>query len=217
MALGAACSSSGSDGVELSTPWLGSLDNLQRVSGQGNFGIFLKKNEGATAHFGSGFILTPEIIVAAGSDLELVTPETYEKIKDLFAELYLQAMAKEIPAANLDVKQIEPSHLVRAVLTNIKIKNKKTINPTAVSPRDLEFSFGQSRIEAEIRLRRTNERQAVFVLPVTAPTIGWKALRLQFSNFALLTAVETGKARDAINTKADRDPAPTTDPPKKNN
>ena len=204
--LGGACTSSGSNGVQLSTPWLGPLNGFERVNGTGDFGIFLKKTESAIDRFESGIVVEPEIILAAGTDLGSVPSAAYKKIKLLFSELYRQEMAKKIPTANTDEERKGSSHLIRAVLTNIKITRTKMENSTPPKLSDIQFSFGNSTIEGEVRLRRTNERLAAFILPINAATIGWSALRRQFSTLALQAAAEAGETRKAINTRTDLQP-----------
>ena len=104
LAVAAACSSSDKDSVDLTTPWLGPLRGFERVSGEGNFGVFLKKTPGEATGFDRIDVTPPEIIVSAGSDLEAISPESYEKIKALFAEAFRRELAKQVPTATTDTE-----------------------------------------------------------------------------------------------------------------
>jgi hypothetical protein len=218
LVLCAACSFGDKDGVDLATPWLGPLNGFERISGKDEFGIFLKSTSGATARFERGIITPPELIVSAGSDLEAISPDAYEQINALFSEIFRQELAKQIPTTNTGAAPSAPpgaaSHLIQAAMTNLTI-TRKTNNPAAVRLNDLQFSFDGSTIEAEIRDRKSNVRRAVILLPATAGKTDWAALRAQFTKFARQAAAEVGKARSAINTRADQPPPPTPKTPAK--
>lgn len=211
----AACSSGAKDGTDLATPWLGPLYGFERISGKDEFGVFLKSTSGATARFERGIITPPELIVSAGSDLEAISPDAYEQINGLFSEVFRQELAKLIPTTNTGAVPGTPpgagSHRINAAMTNITI-TRKTDNLAAGRLSDLQFSFEGSTIEAEIRDRKSNLRRAVIILPATAAKTDWAALRAQFTKFARQAAAEVGKARSAINTRADQPPPPSPAP-----
>lgn len=204
--LTAACSSSDKNTIELTTPWLGPLNGFERVSGEENFGVFVRATPGEVAPFERGIIAPPEIIVSASSDLESISPESYEKIKALFSEVFRAELAKQLPVANTAGERADASHLIHAALTNVTV-TRKTNNANAVKIGDLQFSFEGSTVEAEIRDRKTNARLAAFVVPAKAAKTGWDALRAPFTVLASQAAAEAAKSRGAIDTKAAQ-PAP---------
>ncbi len=210
----AACSSGAKDGVDLTTPWLGPLNGFERVSGKDEFGIFLKNTSGATVRFESVIITPPELIVSAGSDLEAISPDAYEQINALFSEIFRQELAKQIPTMNTGTPPGAASHRINAAMTNITI-TRKTDNTAAGQLKDLQFSFDGSTIEAEIRDRKSNARQAVIILSTKPGKTDRAALRAQFTEFARLAATEIGQARSAINTRADQPSAPALESPAK--
>lgn len=210
--LSAACSTGGGDAVELETPWLGPLRGYERIAGSEDFGSFLRISGGAI-RFERGTLAPPEIFISANSDLEAISPAIYEEIKRLFSEVFRQEMANQFPAASAGTASDAPSHLIKTALTNVTVT--RTTDSTRVPGlRDLQFSFENSTTETEIRLRRTNMRQAVIILPAKAEKTTWSGLRARFTEFARLTAAEAGKVRDAVNTRADR-PPPAKAPAKK--
>lgn len=204
--LAAACSSGDKNTVELATPWLGPLNGFERVSGEDDSGVFVKAAPGKTEQFERGIFAPPEIIVSANSDLEAISPESYEKIKALFLEVFRAELAKQLPVANTAGERADASHLVHAALTNVTV-TRKDDNPNAVEIGDLQFSFEGSTIEAEIRTRKTNARLAAFVVPAKAVKTGWDGLRAPFTELARRAAAEAAKARGAIDSKAAQ-PAP---------
>ena len=212
LALGAACSSGDNDGLDLNTPWLGPLYGFERVSGKDDTGVFLKKTTGATDRFERGLIAPPEIVVSAGSDLESISPAIYDNIKALFTEVFRQEMAKQIPIAETGAEREAASHLIQAALINITV-TRKTDSPFAVQLGDLQFSFESAKIEAEIRVRKSNARRAAFILPLMAEKTSWNALRPVFTAFARLAATEAGKTRSAIDAKAEQPPPPAVKTP----
>lgn len=207
----AACSSSEKHGVELTTPWLGPVQGFERVSGQDNVGVFLRSTTGETVRFERAVILPPEIIVSTRSDLESMSPATFAQIKRLFSDIFQQEMAKQFPTAKDDNAA---SHLIPAALTNVTVTRKTDAARTALIT-DLQFSFEDAAIEAEFRVRKTNARQAVFVLPATAGKTDWNNLPALFTKIARAAAAEAGKTRDAINARADRPPPAAKAPAKK--
>mgnify|MGYP006097630209 CR=1 FL=1 len=198
----AACSSVDKDGVVSETPWLGPLHGFERVSGEEGFGLFLMSSSDAPVRFERCIVAAPEIIVSARSDLEAISPTIYRKIKALFAEVLQQELAKRLPTVNTSRVSNSVSHVIHAALTNVTI-TLKTPNSTAAQLSNLHFSFEESAIEVEIRLRQSNARQAVIVLPTKAEKTGWIPLRKQFRAFARQAAMKASKARSAINAKAD--------------
>ncbi len=214
LAVAAACSSSDKDSVDLTTPWLGPLRGFERVSGEGNFGVFLKKTPGEATGFDRIDVTPPEIIVSAGSDLEAISPESYEKIKALFAEAFRRELAKQVPTATTDTERASASHVMQAALSNITI-TRKADNPNAATIDDLQFSFEGATIEAEIRIRKTNARSGAIVLPAKADNTGWEALGDPFAALARQAAAEVAKARSAIDTKAAQPPPAPEKPAEK--
>lgn len=210
--LGAACSTSDSNGVDLETPWLGPLRGYERIGGSEDFGSFLRISGGAI-RFERGIAAQPEIVISASSDLDSISPATYEEIKRLFSEIFREEMEKQFPAARAPAASGAPSHLIKTALTNITV-TRRTADTRIARLNDLQFSFENSTTETEFRLRKTNMRQAVIILPATADKTNWSGLRARFTEFARATATEAGKVRDAINTRADR-PPPAKAPAKK--
>lgn len=214
LVLCAACSSGDKDSVDLATPWLGPLHGFERVSGEDDFGVFLKRTSGATVKLERSIVSSPEIIVSTSSDLEAMSPAAYERVRSLLSEVFRQELAKQIPTANSDAERGAASHVIHAALTNITV-TRTTNAATAVQVSELQFSFENSTFEAEIRETTSNARRAVVVLPTKAEKTGWNALRAQLSAFARQIAAEIGKARSAINTQADQPPAPAVKAPAK--
>lgn len=210
--LGAACSTSDNDGVALETPWLGPLHGYERISGGDDFGSFLKVSGGAI-RFERGTLAPPEVVISASSDLDSISPEIYEEIKRLFTEIFRQEMGTQFPNVRAASASDAPSHRIKTALTNVTV-TRSTNNTRVARLADLQFSFENSTTETEIRLQRTNLRQAVIILPVKPEKTNWSGLRSRFTEFARATAVEAGKVRDAINTRADR-PPPAKAPAKK--
>jgi hypothetical protein len=211
LGLCAACSSGDERNAGFTTPWLGTITGFERVSGEGEFGVFQNSTPGKTARFERGIILRPEIIISAGSDLEAIEPETYENIIALFRDALQAELATKVPTADADAPGRGATHAIQVALTGVTV-TRTTNNSVAVRLSDLRFSFEGSTIEAEFRDVNSNAREAVIVVPATAGTIGWNALRNQLTLFARQTAGEAGKAYAAINARADKpaDPAPKT-------
>lgn len=209
-----ACSSGDENGVDLKTPWLGPLQGFDRVSGKDGSGVFVKDTVGATDRFERGILLPPEIIVSARSHLQSITPAAYQNIKAMFAEAFRQELAKQIPIAPAGTELAAASHLIQLALINITV-TRKTNSPFAAQLSDLQVSFQGSTIEVDIRARKSNARQAVIILPATAGSFDWNALRVQVTVFARQAAAEIGKAHSAINAKADQPPPPAAKKPAK--
>lgn len=210
--LGAACSTGNSDGVELETPWLGPLHGYERLSGEEGFGSFLKISGGAI-RFERGTLAPPEIVISASSDLDSISPAIYEEVKTLFSGIFRQEMGRLFPNAGAGTTSGAPSHLIKTALINITV-TRNTDNTRIARLGDLQFSFENSTTETEIRLRRTNLRQAVIILPTKAEKTKWSGLGARFTEIARATAAEAAKVRSAINTRADR-PPPAKAPAKK--
>lgn len=214
LVLCAACSSSDKDGVDLETPWLGPLHGFERLSGKDNSGIFLKDAPGTPVRFERSVLAPPEFIVSASSDLESISPAAYEQIKTLFADVFRQEMAKQISTANTGSERSAATHAVYSALTNVTI-TRKTNSARAARLSDLVFSFEGSTLEVEIRVRRSNARRAVIVLPAKAGNIAWNDLRGRLAGLVREAAAEVGKAGSAINAKADQPPPAVKTPAKK--
>lgn len=202
----AACSSSDKDGVELTTPWLGPLHGFERVSGKDDFGVFLKSAPGITTRFDGVVLTPPEFTISSGSDLEAISPAAYGKIKEMFVDVFQQEFTKQFPSAKTGADRNATSHFIHAALTNVTI-TRKTNNTRAAQLSDLTFSFEGSTLEVEIRVQKSNARQAVVVLAAKAANTTWNNLRAQLGVLASQAAAESDKARGAINARADQ-PAP---------
>ena len=210
----AACSSGDKNAINMATPWLGTLNGFERISGKDEFGVFRRNTPGKTARFERGIVLPSEIVVSARSDLGAVQPETYEKIKALFSDAVQAEMAKKFPTANGSAQSAGASHRIKVALTGLTV-TRTSNSPFAARLNDLRFSFENAKTEAEIREVKSNTRQAAIVVPATGKPIGWNTLRDQLVVFARETAAGTAKALSAINTKADQPPPAVEAPAKK--
>ena len=208
VALLAACSSGDPGNPGITTPWLGTLKGFERVSGEGEFGVFRSTSPGKTARFERAMIVPPEITVSARSDLDAMHPETYEKIKSAFHAALQNELAKKFPIVET---ASGATHQVHLALNGVTV-TRTTNNSFAVRLDDLRFAFSGATIEAEFREVKSNARAAAIVLRASAGTIGWNALSDQLNEFAIQTAEQAAVAYKAINERADKptEPAPTT-------
>ena len=215
LVLGAACSSGDNGHPGITTPWLGSLKGFERIRGEDESGVFRRIAPGKIARFERGIIVPPEITVSAGSDLDAMHPETYEKIKSLFDAALRQELAKQFPVTGASTERSGATHEIHVVLNGVTV-TRSTSTTLAVRLDDLRFSFAGATIEADFRDVTSNTRAAAIVLPASAGTVGWNGLGDQLTVFARQAAEQAAVAYKAVNEEADKPaaPAPETAPQK---
>ncbi|MGB0632204.1 MAG: hypothetical protein ACPGRZ_16050 [Alphaproteobacteria bacterium] len=194
-----ACSSG--DDLGVTTSWLGPLHNYERISGEENDGVFiLRGNKPVTAE--RIFLAPAEITISADSDLNSVTPRAYERIRSAFAD----ALARELSKQPNKTSDDASAYFVRIALTGLTAKRiGKDAGAATLS--DLKFSFDISAIEAELRNRQTNTRNAVIVFPARAATTEAGGLPTVFESLAQRVYARISDARAALDKRAQA-PAP---------
>ncbi len=196
----AACSSGDSDGLDVKTNWLGPLYKYERITGKDNFGIFLIKGEPGPTSLERIMLETAEITISARSDLNSIDPAAYGKLRAELTAAFRQELSKQFTVSASPGPGV---YKFRAALTNLTAKRKVGgIGPPGLA--DLEFQFGNSAIEAELRDTRSNMRHSVIVLKAQAANTSWLGLADVFRKFAADAVTQAATARDEIKKRASR-------------
>ena len=190
----ASCSSD--DGPGVTTNWIGPLHSYERVSGENDNGVFVL--QGSKPIAAERILLAPaEITVSVNSDLNSVTPNAYEGIRRTFEDALVRELSKQ-PNKTSDYAG---AYVIRIALTNLTAKRiDKNVGGTALA--HLRFSFESAAIEAELRDRQTNTRNAVVVLPVRAKTATATGLPQILGNLAQKVSAGIGEARAELSRRA---------------
>jgi len=213
LVLCAACGSGDDDGLDVTTSWLGPLRQYERLSGEDQYGVYLRNDATRPARVLRFDIAPAEITVSTGSDLNALSPAAYEELRGALVKALARQIASRFPApaasATGTAEKGTDSYVLRAALTNLTIKRvSRKLGPAGL--RDLEFSLDDSAIEISLHEQRSNARRAVIVQKVGGGKLRWNALADRFDALALQAAEKTAEARDGIDKKANapEKPAP---------
>lgn len=208
----ASCGSGDDDGLDVSTSWLGPLRQYERLSGEEQYGIYLRNDGTRPTRVLRLDIAPAEITVSTESDLNALSPAAYEQMRAALEKALVEQIASRFPgtaATTGTAPEGADSYLLRAALTNLTIK-RVSQNPGPAGLRDLEFSFDKSAMEISLHENRSNARRAVIVHKVEGGKLRWNALADRFAAIALQAAEKTAQARDGIDNKASQIEKPAT-------
>jgi len=204
LVLCAACGSGGGDGLDVTTSWLGPLRHYERLSGEEQYGVYLRNDGTRPARVLRFDIARAEITVSTGSDLNALSPAAYEQLRTALEKALTRQIAGRFPGATATTGTAPKgadSYLFRAALTNLTVKRvSKKLGPAGL--RDLEFSFDDSAMEISLNENRSNARRAVIVQKVEGGKLRWNEIANRFEALALQAAEKTAEARDGIDKKA---------------
>jgi hypothetical protein len=213
LALCAACGSGENDGLDVTTSWLGPLRQYERLSGEEQYGVYLRNDGTRPARVLRIEIAPAEITISTRSDLNTLSPAAYEQLRTALEKALTRQITTRFPApaaraAGSDQENAD-SYVLRAALTNLTIK-RVSKEFDLVGLRDLEFSFDGSAIEISLHEKRSNARQAVIVQKAAGKKFRWNALDDEFDTLARSAAEKTAEARDGIDKKASAPEKPAT-------
>jgi hypothetical protein len=187
------------------THWLGPLAQYQQVTGSEKSGIFILKQRDGARPVGRILMEPVEITISNRSDLNSLTDSMYDRIRSAFADALANRLAEQ--GDNLAAGKETENYLVRVALTNVTVKRKESSlkDPTLSRSR---ISFENASIEAELRNKHTNVREAVIITPATAGETTSTNLYTLFYRFAENFATELVTARTWLNSRSSQTISP---------
>jgi len=203
-----ACSTD-DNSLDVTTNWLGPLAHYQQVSGSEGSGVFILKQRHGAQPVGHMLLQPAEITISNRSDLNSLTPSTYDQIRSAFADALTNQMAEQLsnPAAGNETE----TYLVRVALTNVTLKRKNS-SPEDPNLSRLRISFENASIEAELRAQRTNIRDAVIITPAIAGETASANLNTLFRQFAEKFTSQLVTARTRLNSRSSQRTSPIKKP-----
>lgn len=211
---GGACSS-GDGGIDVATSWLGPLHQYEQIRGTEDFGVYVMKDGGRPAYVERVLVGPAEITISAESDLNAISPATYEKLRNAFTTALAREVARRLPASS-QATGAKDIYILRTALTNLTVKRKaKKFGQVGLD--GLEFTFDRAAVELGLHERRSNARRGVVIEKASGKPAQWSALPDRFQAFAAKAIEKAAEARTAINKKASKPepaaPAPKNPPP----
>tara|TARA_B100000686_G_C16744461_1_gene948565 strand:- start:401 stop:1027 length:627 start_codon:yes stop_codon:yes gene_type:complete len=171
------CGTSGNKS-KVTGSWIGELSGFERI-GEKSSGIFIKKI-GPFPRIKALTLKSVEITFSNETNLDIISNETYYKIREIFFKAMQKAVSEHIkkPAEQAKHHYFLDITLTNVTLTKLDSDSNDFPNSTQI------FDFKKAEIQAELRDSATNSRHAIMVHAVKQPQVEIKMIPSIFATLA---------------------------------